>query len=212
MVLPGLVVPEGAVRPRLDARRHVLPVVDSLLRQAGEVIGGLDGVVDVDRLDLPPTVAGSADPQVNRLAADGCGGEGGVFTFDARGHPLVDGVVEAHVLEVRGGLRDLVRLDVADRRERAVGHIRQHVERDHVHDQEGQDCERRDDAVRVEPLRAAEAAGVVSHGISLMCARASPYQRALAASCETGLGSSSPFKLVSYTSLNSELKCTLCKQ
>ena len=61
-------------------------------------------------------------------------------------------------------------------------------------------CEQRQahEAVPVEQLLAAGAAGVIVwHGNLLdQCARASPYQRALAASCKTGLCSSLPFKVV----------------
>lgn len=151
----------------MDARRHVLPLEDGLVREAGEVVGRTDGLEDHRRLDLQAAVLGRADEDLDGLAADGLHTERGVLTLDGGLDAQVNRVGEPDRLQEGGGGLDLGRLDGVDRRERAVGHVRQLVERDRTHDHESHERERREDAVQVEPLRAAGAAGVGSHGVSL---------------------------------------------
>jgi hypothetical protein len=197
VVLAALVLSPRAVGAGLDARGHVLPLEDGLRRKAGEVVRRTDGLEEHRRLDLQATVLGGADEDLDGLAADGLHAEGRVLPLGGGLDAQVHRVGESGRLQEGSGGLDLAGLLDRDRRERTLGHVRESVERDHTHDREGQERERREGAVPVEPLRAARAAGVVWHDNLLdQCARASPYQRSLAASCETGLCSSLPLKLV----------------
>lgn len=166
VVLAALVLTVRAVGTGLDARRHVLPLGDSLVRETGEVVRRTDGLEDHRRLDLQAAVLGGADEDLDGLAANGRHLERGVLTLDAGLDAQVDRVGEPDRLQEGGGRLDLAGLLDGDRRKRAVGHVRQLVERNRTHDHESHERERREDAVQVEPLRAAGAAGAVSHGLS----------------------------------------------
>lgn len=164
-VLPALVLPKRAVGARLDVGGLVLPLVHGQLGHAGEVVGRSHGLPDADRLYLESTVGGGADPEVDRLAANGDGPEGGVLALGGRRDPQVGRVVEPDVLEHRRDALDVggLRGGVDDRSGVAVAEPVREVAA-HDNEQKNDDA----DAVRVQPLLAVVGAARGLHVISLM--------------------------------------------
>lgn len=121
LVLPALVLPIRTIGARLDALDgNVLPVHDSLLRDPCQIIRRLDRLEEHDRLDLPPTIGGGTNPDIDRLTVDGRDTVGGVLPLHAIGDTQVGRVVEAGALEERSALLDLACLDGGDRLVRLV--------------------------------------------------------------------------------------------
>ncbi len=167
VVLAALVLAPRTIGPGLDVRRDVLPETDRIGSETSELVGRSDTLEEHLGLDLHATVLGGADGDIDGLTADGTDLEGRVLTLDPGNDPQVDGMSEPSRLQVGGGRLDLAGLLDRDRRERAVGHIRQLAEAEPAHDHEDHECEGREGTVNIEPLRAARAAGVVPHGYLL---------------------------------------------
>lgn len=166
IVLAALVLAPRPVSPGLDIRGDVLPEDNRLGSETSELVGRSDSLENHLGLDLHSTVLSGADGDIDPLTADRVDSEGRVLTLDPGDDTQVDGISKPSRLQVGGGRLHLAGLLDSNRRERAVGHIRQLAETETEHDHERHEHERREGAIHVEPLLTARAAAgvLVAHG------------------------------------------------